>query len=391
MAIVSVTACRQSDPWRMVETAFEGVVTAISPEGTPHVAGGADTFHWITFEVSEWYTTDYGTVFSMWAPNFDGTIGESWLIAGALYYTLNQQSGEVFPCAATPANDSARAVWRGRLGSPVPAGSGTPEAAPDPAIVAQIEEQRAIWETAAIADYTAVISSYQRTEQTSNECGASGAQIRVTVEDGVATKAIDVGRLCTLDDPSTVLLIDDLFDLALVNAGAISDPIEFDPDLGYIRSFSASDRSVETSAYVGMLQPRVIEAVFGTDEVREATATAMVTWDEAGIDNYTYQLDVICFCITISGRFQVTVENGEVVEVSSDTSPVDLESPDNFMTYDIEGLFKLMGQWGGQSPDAMLASFDLELGYPMEVRIDSMLNADDDELTFFVSDFQASG
>jgi hypothetical protein len=37
----------------------------------------------------------------------------------------------------------------------------------------------------------------------------------------------------------------------------------------------------------------------------------------------------------------------------------------------------------------MLASFDPELGYPVEVRIDSIHNAVDDELTFFVSEFTA--
>ena len=32
MAIISVTACRETDPWTMVETAFQGTVTAIEPE-----------------------------------------------------------------------------------------------------------------------------------------------------------------------------------------------------------------------------------------------------------------------------------------------------------------------------------------------------------------------
>ncbi len=120
MEIVSVTACKQSDPWTMMETAFEGTVTAFDPEGAPHIEGGRDTLHWVTFEVSNWYTNDYGTSFTIWAPNFDGRNGEDWLIAGALYPTLDQQSGEVFPCLATPATDLAREKWERRLGAPEP-------------------------------------------------------------------------------------------------------------------------------------------------------------------------------------------------------------------------------------------------------------------------------
>ena len=235
----------------------------------------------VTFQVTNWYTNDYGTSFSIWAPNFEGTVGDTWLIAGALYATLGQQSGEVFPCISTPSTDAAREEWNDRLGSPVPAGSGVPEAEPDPALIAQIEEQRATWLAAGIDDYTAVISTYRRQDVLSDGCGMSGAQLRVTVVDGMATQAIDVMRFCAVDDPSTILLIDDLFDLAIANAGAITDPIEFDPELGYVRSFYASDRSVDTGANVEMFQPLIIDAVVGTEQALDAAEEAMATWEAA--------------------------------------------------------------------------------------------------------------
>ncbi|MDP9495221.1 MAG: DUF6174 domain-containing protein, partial [Actinomycetota bacterium] len=283
MEIISVTACKQTDPWTMVETAFKGTVTAIEPPATG-IEG--DTMQVVSFEVGAWYTADFGTTFSMWAPNFEGTAGEEWLIGGALYYSLGQQSGEVFPCVSTPATQAARQEWEARYGPPVPAGSGVPEGEPDPALVAQIEEQRAKWLAAGIDDYTAVISVYTRIPQT-EPCGG-GSSIRVTVEDGIPTEAIDVMRFCTLEDPTTMHLIDDLFDLALTNAGAITDPIDFDPELGYIRSFYASDRSVETGAYVEVLHPRVVDAVVGTQQAMDAAAAAIATWQTAGIEDYTY-------------------------------------------------------------------------------------------------------
>ena len=40
---------------------------------------------WASFEVDGWYTKDFGTGFSMWAPGFASRAGERWQIAGALY------------------------------------------------------------------------------------------------------------------------------------------------------------------------------------------------------------------------------------------------------------------------------------------------------------------
>ena len=397
MEIISVTACKQSDPWTMVETAFEGTVTAIEPRDNPDrqvvaeetgATLGEETWQWVSFDVSSWYTTDFGTEFAMWAPNFEGAVGETWLIGGALYGSMGQQSGEVFPCVSELASDGSREAWADRYGSPVPAGAGVPESEPDPSLTAEIEEHQAEWLAAGIDDYTAVISLYEGSGFT-DSCGSNSA-IRVTVVDGVVTQAFDVMQFCVVDDLSTAPTIDKVFAAALASAGAITEPVEYDDDLGFIRSFYASDRSVEVSAYVEMFQLGVTEAVLGTELSMAAAETASSTWNAGGIDDYTYTLDVICFC-TISGRFQVTVADGEVVEVTSaDTGAVDLESPDNFMTYDVEGLFALVDDWGGQTADNMLAAFDPELGYPVEIRIDSITNAIDDELTFFVSDFEAA-
>ncbi len=396
--IVSATACKQSDPWTMVETAFEGTVTAIEPRinedrqtiaEETRVTLGEETWQWVTFEVSSWYTQDYGVEFSMWAPNFEGEIGETWLIGGALYGSLGQQSGEVFPCVTEPVSNQARQTWADRFGAPVAAGSDVPENDPDPALVAEIEEHQEQWRAAGIDDYTAVLSVYQGS-YSADECGKDTV-LRVLVVDGLVIGATDIARYCEVTDLSSVPVVDDLFELALANAGAITDPISYDQELGYIQNFRAYDRSVDIGASVEVFLPRVMEAMIGTEQSLAAADAALAAWNASGIDDYAYTLDVICFC-TISGRFQVTVNEGEVIEVTSaETGPVDLESPDNFMTYDVEGLFALIDDWGGgQAPDNMLASFDPDIGYPVEIRIDSLTNAIDDELAFFVTDFVAN-
>lgn len=190
--IISATACKADDPWSMVETAFEGTVVSTEERLYPDREAGSEQGSgvrsgWVSFEVTRWYTTDFGTTFSMWAPDFYGQVGETWLVAGALYSVLGQQSGEVFPCVATPSTDTARQEWGGRFGAPVVAGSDVPESEPDPALVAQIEEQQAGWIAAGISDCTAVISSYQRDDVRFDDCGASGAPIRATVGDGIPT------------------------------------------------------------------------------------------------------------------------------------------------------------------------------------------------------------
>ena len=396
MEIISATACKEADPWTMVETAFEGTVTAIEPQVNPDrqfaaeeagVTLGEETWQWVSFEVASWYTTDYGVAFSMWAPNFEGEVGEGWLIGGALYGSMGQQSGEVFPCVSEPTTDDARDSWAVRFGAPVPAGAGVPEMEADPNLVAEIEAQQAKWDSAEIDDYTAAITLYEGFGF-DDTCGSNSAT-RVTVVDGVVTQALDTMRFCVIEDLAHVPTIDQMFATALASAGAITDPIEYDNDLGFIRSFYASDRSVEVSGYVEMFQPGVVEAVMGTEQSLAAAEAALATWEAAVIEDYSYTLNVLCFC-TISGQFQVTVADGEVVEViSPETGQVDLESPDNFMTYDVDGLFALIEDWGGgEAPDEMLATFDPALGYPLEVRIDHITNAIDDELNFFVTDFQ---
>jgi Family of unknown function (DUF6174) len=395
MEIVSATACKADDPWSMVETAFEGTVVAIEPRvneernlalGEMGSQAETDTWQWVTFDVASWYTNDFGTEFSMWAPNFDGTEGETWLIAGALYGTMGQQSGEVFPCVSTPAAGADRSEFATRYGEPVAAGAGVPEGEPDPALLAEIEEHRSIWEAAGIDEYTAVISIYEGAY--SNDTCGEDAAVRVTVEGGQVVSAVDVGRFCEVEDTSGLPTIDTVFDHALASAGAITDPIDYDEELGFIRSFYAYDRSVDTGAYIEVFYPGTVTPVLGAQESLDALALAEQAWVSAGVEDYSYQLDVICFC-TISGHFEVTVADGEVVEVQSDSGPVDFASPDQFMSYDLEGLFDLAADWGGGSPpDEMLVAFDPELHYPTEVRIDQMSNAIDDELTFFVSEFE---
>jgi hypothetical protein len=390
----STTACDADDPWGPVETVFEGTISSVEVRPNSDRDGlfvelgekpPGEEWPWVSFEVSRWFTRDLGTSFSMWAPGFDGSVGETWLVAGSLYHVQGQQSGEVFPCVTVPAGPEAEAVLVDRYGEPVAAGNGKPEQTADPALIDRMEEQQALWETAGIDDYTAVISVHSGDQQTPDDFCGSNTSIRVVVEDGAPVQAIDLARFCEVD-LGNLVLIDDLFVLARANAGAIEEPVNFDEQYGFIRYFYASDRSVEVGVSVEMFQPRPLPGVVGSVASKTETAAARERWERSGSDNYSFSVDVVCFC-TIAGRFEVVVEDGVPVSVTQEGKEVDVEQFE-FIDFTVEGLFELAGTWGGGTePDRMVASFDPDLGYPIDLRIDAITEAVDDEVTVVVHDF----
>jgi hypothetical protein len=390
----STTACDDDDPWGSVETVFEGTISSVEirPNSDrddlavePGEEPPEEEWPWVTFEVSRWFTRDFGTTFSMWAPGFTGGTGESWLVAGSLYHTQGQQSGEVFPCVTVAASADAEAFLVERFGAPVAAGSGEPEKAADPALLDRIEAQRTIWVGAGIDDYTAVISVHSGDQQSSEDSCGSNTSIRVVVEGGAPVQAIDLARMCEVDLDNLVL-IDDLFVLATTNSGAIEEPVNFDEQYGFIRYFYASDRSVEVGGAVEMFQPRPLPGVVGSDASKTETAAARERWERSGIDDYSFSVDVVCFC-TIAGRFDVVVEGGVPLSVTREAKAVDIKQFE-FIEFTVEGLYELAETWnGGNGPDRMVASFDPDLGYPIDLRIDAISEAMDDEVTVVVHDF----
>jgi hypothetical protein len=255
----------------------------------------------------------------------------------------------------------------------------------DPALVDRIEDQQAIWEASGIDDYTAVISVYDGNQQSSEDSCGANTSIRVVVEDGAPVEAIDLARFCELD-PGDVTLIDDLFDLAMANAGALEEPINFDEEHGFVRYFFAGEGSVEVGVSVEMFQPRPIPAVVGNGPTVTETAAALDRWEQAGIEDYSFDLDVICFC-TIGGRFHVVVEDGVPVSVTQQGDSIDPGQYD-FIEFTVEGLFELGATWGGgRGPDQIVASFHPDLGYPIDLRVDAITEAVDDEVTVVVHDF----
>ncbi len=113
----------------------------------------------------------------------------------------------------------------------------------------------------------------------------------------------------------------------------------------------------------------------------------LVKWRAAKVEYYSYRLQRSCFCGPDTTRpVLITVQAGIVI---GGVDPVTFEPidppPDGFPT--IDDLFEEIRE-AIATADALDASYDGTLGYPLSVSIDYLKNAIDDEMAFNVSGFE---
>jgi len=116
-------------------------------------------------------------------------------------------------------------------------------------------------------------------------------------------------------------------------------------------------------------------------------------WQRANIDHYRYALRVICFCPSTDRMpLSVEVQNGEVVALMyADGTPVTADDPQyqffsRFTT--IDSLFADLKTNLDGAADEVVVTYDPTYGYPVQVNIDMIKEAIDDELALTVSDFE---
>ena len=111
-----------------------------------------------------------------------------------------------------------------------------------------------------------------------------------------------------------------------------------------------------------------------------ALEAAEERWGAAGISDYNLVVEYRCFCVRERyGPFEVTVKNGEVVEVRFDGALIEPQpgiTPVEVFT--VEGLFAEISS--SLDADEITVSYD-ERGNPTLIDIDRIANAADDELT----------
>ncbi len=338
---------------------------------------------WATFDVQEFFTEDIGTEVALWAPEFEGQPGETWLIAASRYAVGDLPSGEVYWCASEPSSEAAVAEWSERYGGSVEPGVNRGEHEPPPELLAQIDDAEALWQRSAPLDYTATI--YTEPGDGEGECPLHVA--RIVVVGGELVEAVNPSpnRFCEipLDKAPT---IESLFDIARAGAGAGEYGLETDSEYGFVRSVEAYDRSINMFAGVSDFTTEAIpynDAGSGRDDQRAALAENRALWEASGINNYTIAIEYLCFCY--APEVTVEVADGAIVSiVTEDGSDPAQSVPD--MARTVDELFTL-AESAIADADHVLLAYHPDFGYPVDINIDYHSGAIDDELRVVVESF----
>ncbi len=357
-----------------IEMAFAAIITERSTRAAygnidsddPADQAGRDV-EWATFEVDTWYTDDLGAEIGLWAQDFPGQVGERWLVTASRYAVDGRPGGDVYWCASEPETQALAEEWAATYGGSVAPGQAEPETEPAPETLALLEDALAYWNETAQTSYTYTASMGSR-ETDGTACGAG--LVRTVVVDGTVVQARDVSRHC--DVPlDTAPTIDEMFQLAIDAAGAVTNPIEFDVDYRFVTNFSASDRSVERWIHVSNFTPDAYPLTTGG---MEALAEARTRWQETGITSYRATIDVRCFC-DVQGPISVVVTDGFVSEVSVEAS--------QWFPLRVEEVFDSIEEHIGG--DHVELAFHPEHGYPVTAILDPIANGSDDEIEYAIT------
>lgn len=344
-----------------VEQAFRGRVVAID-DGGP--------VPWVTFAVDRWFTDDLGGSIALWAPGFDGAVDEDWLIAATRYQFGDRPIGDVLVDDSSPFDDATFAAWEQEWGGSVAPGNDVAESTADPEVLADLAQARARWEAQQPDDWTATINWRER-DSVYGECGSG--PVRVVVQDGTVTEAVDLESDCDVDDPPTIA---GLFDRAEEVAGAIEEPPTYDETWGFPTFFSAWDRSVEVGLGVSDFTTDVRPLARGPQD--QALADAQARWEAAGIVDYTLVVEPQCFC-GFQGVVEVEVVDRDVVEVRPRDPDATADMYEG-LDLTVDGIFRDIGD--SIASGAVDVAYDPDLGYPTWASLDPMLDAMDDEITY---------
>jgi hypothetical protein len=123
-----------------------------------------------------------------------------------------------------------------------------------------------------------------------------------------------------------------------------------------------------------------VECPPGTEEVASELAAQRARWEQASVDSYEFTMRIEVFGPLYGDYRIVVVDDAPVSIVRDDESqaPLPAELPGT-----IDEVFDLLER--SVSADRYEATYDPELGYPMSVMIDHILNAIDDELAVHVT------
>lgn len=120
-------------------------------------------------------------------------------------------------------------------------------------------------------------------------------------------------------------------------------------------------------------------------EIQRELDDAMALWETAGYSDYTFELQVSCFCPqeVVQPVIVVVVDGNPVSVVYRDLpQPVTRELFADADT--IPEMFDLIQSAIDEGADSLVVEYHPQLGYPVSVSIDWITQAVDEEIAYFV-------
>lgn len=236
----------------------------------------------------------------------------------------------------------------------------------DTAALDALEAARSLWDSAGI-------DTYEYTYSRACECSETewGPNTVIVVDGAVVGVFGPSGAPVEASDYT----IDELFDLseASIRRGEPSAN-EYQSELGYPFLVSLD---VEAQAYDGGFAFGITNFSQNTSAEADLTA-ARARWKAAAPASYTMTYRLVCFCPEL--RATVTVENGQVVSFEPEGEIVIDELTVEDLFADIQAAFD-------QNAARVTATFDADLGYPVDYFIDEDEMIADEEHGYTVESF----
>lgn len=264
--------------------------------------------------------------------------------------------------------------------------------ADDPEVLAQrLAEARDLWAASGLGDgdYTLVMFVensvwFDASEETIGEveCGLFG-EWRVLVSAGEVIEARDRFSGCEIDLADGELFwpipttVDGMFDYIEGNVCCIQ--VDFHADLGVPTSVGYDQP--DFFLFFGVQQIAAGHPA-APDEILEAVRLRRMVWAEQGSENYRITIRRTCFCPPeITDPYTVTVRDGVVVSVTRQDVEVELI---NSLPLTVEDLFREVEE--SRFADSLAVAYHPDLGYPLRIDVDPVINAVDEEHRTIVLD-----
>ncbi len=212
------------------------------------------------------------------------------------------------------------------------------------------------------------------------------APVRITVEAGQVVSVVDVGT--GEDRTGNYSSVQGLF--GWISQRLERNPeyavLEFDLETGYPTKvqfdYIVNMYDDEEAFFIEDLKPLNVHT-----ELQEKLDLALAKWDAAGLTDYEYQFNWICFCLDdFTARVTVTVIGGAVDSVTriEDDQPVSAELHDLFLT--VPALFTRLQRAIDSGAASIQVEFDLVTGIPTSAYIDESHMIADEEIGWSASE-----